>query len=174
MKTAEQIERDRERTRAWKKAHPERVRQLNAESLARNPRQHTPEQRAAAIERTRQWDKNNPERRAEIARATVRRYRERHPERAKKSFRTWVLRTKYGLTHDDYARMLETQGGLCAICTTDKPGGRGVFHVDHDHTTGAVRGLLCHGCNIMLGSGKDDPAVLAAGATYLTNHRAAP
>src|SRR5271167_1318079 len=95
MKSPETIARDRERTRVWKKAHPERVRQLNAESLVRKPRQYTPEQRAAAVDRTRRWDIANPEKRAEMRRKTVRRYHAKYPERTKQRFRKWVLRTKY-------------------------------------------------------------------------------
>lgn len=171
MKTPEQIARDRQRIKDWKKAHPERVRQLNAQSLARKPRQHTAEQRAAAVERSRRWAEKHPEKRAAHARATERRYRAKHPERVKKSFRGWVLRSKYGITHEDYDIMLVMQDNRCAICRTDVPGGRGTFHVDHDHVTGKVRELLCHGCNLMLGAGKDDPKVLSAGADYLTRHK---
>lgn len=60
------------------------------------------------------------------------------------------LKTKYGITIEDYDRILQTQGG-CAICGTKTPGGRGRFHVDHDHITGKIRGLLCSGCNTKLG-----------------------
>ena len=54
----------------------------------------------------------------------------------------------YGITIEDYDRMYEEQGGRCAICRTDQPGGAGErFSVDHDHETGKVRGLLCNNCN---------------------------
>ena len=75
---------------------------------------------------------------------------------------------KYGVTLADYQVMLEAQGGNCAICR--KPEAhqfKGVFHVDHDHATGAVRGLLCRGCNHMLGVVGDDPAILARAIRYL-------
>ncbi len=79
------------------------------------------------------------------------------------------LKTKYGITLEDYDRMLEDQGGCCKVCGTDEPGGgkSGRFHVDHNHSTGKVRGLLCNGCNIGLGGLKDSPEVLAKALTYL-------
>src|SRR3990172_7927579 len=56
---------------------------------------------------------------------------------------------KYGLTEEQFQGMLQKQGGRCAICRTDVPGGRGgkSFATDHDHVTGIVRGLLCQRCN---------------------------
>lgn len=68
-----------------------------------------------------------------------------------RSLRSNALRVNYGMTLDDYENMKASQGGKCAICQRDKPGGRGDFHVDHDHGTGAVRGLLCVKCNMALG-----------------------
>lgn len=73
----------------------------------------------------------------------------------------------FGVTLDDYNRLLAEQNGRCAICETDDPGGRGAFHVDHDHETGQIRGLLCNECNIGLGKFGDDPARLRAAADYL-------
>jgi hypothetical protein len=55
-----------------------------------------------------------------------------------------------GVSDDEYARLLKAQGGGCAICGT-KPKTRRL-HVDHDHKTGEVRGLLCHRCNRVLQS----------------------
>ncbi len=67
----------------------------------------------------------------------------------RKAVRKFKLRTKYGLTLDQYERILQGQGGCCKICGGD---GRGrTLHVDHDHKTGQVRGILCNGCNILVG-----------------------
>jgi hypothetical protein len=83
--------------------------------------------------------------------------------------RDGILRLKYGIGLKQYYAMLLEQGGACAICQTQEPGGRskGQWHVDHCHTNKNVRGLLCDRCNRMLGYAKDVPAVLRAGASYL-------
>lgn len=82
------------------------------------------------------------------------------------------LRDMYGLTREQYDALLAEQGGGCAVCKADKASGKGSFHVDHDHDTGAVRGLLCHHCNIAIGNAGDDPARLRALADYLDRTRA--
>lgn len=75
---------------------------------------------------------------------------------------------KYGVTLADYDAMLAAQGGKCAVCLTTPDTQRyGVFHVDHCHASGAVRGLLCRGCNNVLGVVNDDPAALARAIAYL-------
>lgn len=76
--------------------------------------------------------------------------------------------SRYGITMDTYDNMLVSQGGTCAICRTDQVGGRGgLFHIDHCHATGKVRGLLCHNCNIGLGAFKDKPIVMSNAIQYL-------
>jgi hypothetical protein len=63
------------------------------------------------------------------------------------SKRAWILRSKYGLTPEDVQRCIEAQEGACALC-----GRVGVkFVVDHDHSDGRVRGMLCSGCNTLEG-----------------------
>ena len=58
---------------------------------------------------------------------------------------------KYGITSKDYKTLFRRQRGACAICGTKKPRGRwNCLHVDHDHRTGKVRGLLCFRCNTRL------------------------
>lgn len=78
---------------------------------------------------------------------------------------------RYGITVEDYQRMLGAQGGVCAICGSDDPkmrkGARQRFCVDHDHETGRVRGLLCMPCNTALGGFRDDPERLRKAVTYL-------
>jgi hypothetical protein len=76
---------------------------------------------------------------------------------------------RYGITLDDYEQMFNMQQGRCAICLTDKPGGGNrMFQVDHDHSTGVVRGLLCSRCNQLLGYAQDDAEILAKAAQYLS------
>lgn len=67
------------------------------------------------------------------------------------------LLNKYGITVEDYDRLLAQQQGLCAICGSER--GATSFHVDHDHNTGKVRGFLCARCNIALGGFGDDAAI---------------
>jgi hypothetical protein len=83
--------------------------------------------------------------------------------------RETALRSRYGIGLDDYAAMMESQSGRCAICRTTEPGRANLprLVVDHDHSTGMVRGLLCHPCNVALGQLNDDPARLRAAADYL-------
>jgi hypothetical protein len=81
--------------------------------------------------------------------------------------RRYNLKKAYGITLEDYDRMLSDQGGKCAICGTDNPGSNEThFHVDHDHDTRKVRGLLCERCNIGIGY-FDTPVSLERAANYL-------
>jgi hypothetical protein len=81
-------------------------------------------------------------------------------------YRKTSLRAKYGMSMDDYAALIAKQKGVCAICG-QPPNGKGALHVDHDHATGAIRGLLCLTCNAGLGSFRDDPALLGRAVRYL-------
>ena len=83
---------------------------------------------------------------------------------------SYTLR-QHGLTTADYDRMLEAQSDRCAICRSKTPLGRGRWHIDHDHVTGQVRGLLCNNCNMGIGYFGDDPEVLTAAAHYVAKHR---
>jgi hypothetical protein len=75
----------------------------------------------------------------------------------------------YGIDQAAYDRMLKRQNGKCAICGA-APGKRRLG-VDHDHETGAVRGLLCLSCNGGLGLFRDDVDMLRAALAYLEAHR---
>jgi len=75
---------------------------------------------------------------------------------------------KYGITQEGYEALLSNQGNVCAICGTDTPGGmHDTWHIDHDHTAGKVRGLLCWLCNSGLGKFKDSARQLRKAACYL-------
>lgn len=75
----------------------------------------------------------------------------------------------HGITRNDYERMFTEQEGRCAICggTESRKGKRHAFQVDHNHSTGVVRGLLCFECNVGLGKFKDSPVMLNRAAEYL-------
>lgn len=89
---------------------------------------------------------------------------------AKKLARSRDLK-KYGITLGDQEKMMRDQGNKCAIC------GKEIYlfgskksntaHVDHDHITGKVRGLLCQECNTGLGKFRDNPLFLANAIKYL-------
>lgn len=77
------------------------------------------------------------------------------------------LRSTYGVPLGWYLATLDAQGGKCAICGTDDPGGRGDFHVDHCHDTGSVRGLLCANCNVGIGHFRHSNVLLLEAIRYL-------
>ena len=132
---------------------------------------------------------------AEARREYNRRYREKNREKLRKQRLAWeeknreamkeyqheyraarreMLNAKkrlepYDLTQAELDTMLAVQDGACAICNL-LPSGKGpnaVLHIDHDHGTGKVRGLLCQACNRGLGFFRDAPGRLTAAIEYL-------
>lgn len=85
--------------------------------------------------------------------------------------RKYELMKEYGITPMEYDDMLEEQEFRCAICSTDVPGHKGMFMVDHDHETGVVRGLLCNTCNSGLGMFKDNTDLMLKAIDYLKRER---
>lgn len=76
----------------------------------------------------------------------------------------------YGLTPEDFALLIRSQGGVCAICNGELSEARNARNqacVDHSHDTGQVRGVLCKLCNAGLGAFQDMPERLEAAAAYL-------
>jgi hypothetical protein len=88
------------------------------------------------------------------------------------------LRCKYGISEEEFDLLVESQDRRCAICrrpeTIMRRGKLSRLSVDHDHTTGLVRGLLCQTCNSTLGLLRDDPDWIAEfslrARTYLAEH----
>lgn len=80
----------------------------------------------------------------------------------------------YGMTIEQYDAMLCEQAGKCAICQKSDSGANHGhapwLHVDHDHATGSVRGLLCTQCNHLLGNCRDNPGLLIAAISYLAKY----
>lgn len=79
--------------------------------------------------------------------------------------RHYHLTHRYGIGSAEFDELFAQQRGLCAICHIEA-----AEHVDHDHGTGAVRGLLCFTCNVGLGNFKDDPRRLLSAVDYLEGY----
>lgn len=94
-------------------------------------------------------------------------YKYNTSSKGKEIKRNSELKRKYNITSEEYTRILKDQGGVCAICGSSTPGGPGKFHVDHDHDTGKVRGLLCNNCNLGMGYYKDSIGVHLSAVQYL-------
>lgn len=133
------------------------IKPLASFALSKGRRTHTC--KPCGVERHKKWKTEDPER---YRRCISRTNRKRQLK-------------KYGLSVSDYQTLLALQGGVCAICREPETK-KGVYgevvrlSVDHDHSTGAIRGLLCDSCNILLGRAREDPAILRDAAAYLEEH----
>lgn len=77
---------------------------------------------------------------------------------------------RYGLTPGQASEMLLAQGHKCASCGATSPGNKNGWVVDHCHSTGKVRGILCHGCNVGLGAFDDSTERMEAAIRYIKSH----
>jgi hypothetical protein len=101
-------------------------------------------------------------------RASDKRFREKHLDKVK--VRDTFLKRKYGISLDEWNLLYEKQRGLCANSGCGKAletVGRWTAATDHDHISGIVRGLLCHGCNTALGLLHDDYVRINGLAEYV-------
>jgi len=105
----------------------------------------------------------------ECHRKLQRRYWKTSNARQTDNARYSTLFKKYGLTKALFERLLTSQNYKCAICGVAIADDH-TCHVDHDHQTGKVRGLLCSRCNTGIGQFKDDPDLLLRAAAYLQRH----
>ena len=93
-----------------------------------------------------------------------RKWRKANPDKAKNS----VLKKMYGLTLEEYNKMSNSQKHVCKICGESEPYNTSLA-VDHCHTTGKIRGLLCSNCNRALGFMKDSKERLKNAIVYLSS-----
>lgn len=98
------------------------------------------------------------------------------PARHQQYRRRHMLRRRYGIEPEEYDQILQWQSGVCKICKkpprAKRAGGPVTpLQVDHDHRTGAVRGLLCFKCNAGIGQFNDDPELMRAAVAYVEASR---
>ena len=95
------------------------------------------------------------------------------PKKTKQQRKHYWLKSRFNITYADYEVLYASQGGMCAICgkhieefatTSDLSS---VACVDHNHTTGEVRGLLCNHCNTGIGLLQENPVILQSAINYL-------
>lgn len=110
-------------------------------------------------------------RKCEVEKSTL--WGKNNKEKVTSYHRRSRMKKEYNLSQDGYDLLFNQQDGLCAICKLPPDGSSRtgkILHIDHDHNTGKVRGLLCFPCNAGLGSMRDDPVLLRNGADYLDRH----
>lgn len=140
--------------RAWKAANKEKYAELQRRWKEANPRYHH--------DWMREYRKT-----PEGAERHRREERERRTDKRREFMR---LCASYKITVEDFAWRIYAQGFACAGCKQslrfDKK-----THIDHDHSTREVRGILCHWCNLVLGNAKDKPETLRRLASYLESQK---
>lgn len=141
-------QKDRDRTAAYRRANPDKVREINR--------------------RSRERAKEDPDRIVKL-----RDYQLRYREKNRETLVARERERKFGISHAEYAELHQKQGGVCAICkkpeTATRNGKVKSLAVDHCHTTGRIRGLLCADCNTGIGKLKEDENIFLAAIQYLAN-----
>lgn len=97
--------------------------------------------------------------------------KKRQKARRAKAMRKWRLNKEYGMTESEWELLFQSQNRRCAICKTLQPEGKGRWCVDHDHSSGEVRGILCHNCNVGIGNLQDSTTILKSAIKYLELRR---
>jgi hypothetical protein len=145
----------------WRRANPERAKELSQKyAKSEKGQAKVKEYREANKEKlhikNKEWRKNNPERTAEI-------------------YRKQNLKQKYGMSLEDYDKMLQEQSNVCAVCEQPevlvKKGKLQPLCVDHCHESGKVRALLCNDCNRNLIAHRTSSDIFYKAAAYVEKHK---
>lgn len=126
--------------------------------------------REAAREKKQAWLAVNPDYMREYRQQNKERIAKQQSDRQKRLAKTIKLK-RYGLSEAEFEAKRESQAGRCAICNGEPTGRWKTLHIDHDHKTGQVRGLLCNECNTALGMFRDSADLLRKAAEYLEQYR---
>lgn len=116
-------------------------------------REYTAEQKARRAIYMKSWSEKNKDK---ISADSAARYKRIKPTGR---IAKYARKRLYGVSDEEYQGMIAAQNGKCAACNRDHDPSKkmGALHVDHDHSTGKVRGLLCRSCNAALGYLGDNP-----------------
>jgi hypothetical protein len=145
------------------------------------------DRRRKAREKSAQYRLDNPEKWKEIDRRAkskarqnpekairIRNYQKQYREDNRKALSDRERKRKFGITPERYSEIFKTQNGLCAICkhpeTATRLGKVKSLSVDHCHTTGKIRGLLCSDCNTGIGKLKENKNIFLLAIQYLESN----
>ena len=115
-----------EYNRKWRLSHPENIRRYGEGNK----------------EKRKPWSKKYREANRDKYRKWMSEWRSDNPVRTREIEEKATLKKRYGVTPEDYGRMLEKQGGCCEICGRPSTDYKRSLSIDHDHLTGNIRGLL--------------------------------
>ena len=144
----------REYHRQWRLSHPENIQRYRESSKVKH-RGWSRKWRKSHKDKYREWMKE---------------WRANNPERTREIEEKATLKKRYGVTPEDYDRMLEERGGCCEICGRSGVDCKRSLCIDHDHLTGNLRGLLCVKCNLGIGYFGDNTTMLENAKMYLTKY----
>ena len=161
----------KDRSKKWRLDNPDRYKLMKHKYYVANFERHkeknlawrlaNPEKKRAA---DREWRLKNQERKSNNDKL----WRLNNIDKAKQNQRNGHVKRTHGITQEQYEVMLGNQGGVCAICGAGQPScGHKHFAIDHCHTTGKIRALLCFHCNTAIGHFKEDAEVMQRAIRYL-------
>lgn len=158
-------EKKREYNKKYRLKNKEKIRQQQQRYNEENRdkiQQYYEENRDKILERSKQYYEDNKEKILESGKL----YRENNKDKIKR--RDWLYNLKqYNITQEEYYEMFDKQNGCCKICNTHQSELKSSLHIDHNHLTNKIRGLLCNKCNQGLGLFNDNIILLTNSINYL-------
>lgn len=139
----------------YKKRDSRQAHCKECEKARKHRTRQSPEHKEYIREYNKKWRAENPEKIAEWNR---------------NNSRKTMLKSVYGISLEDYDKLLRNQGDKCAICGILQKELNKPLYVDHDHKTSKIRGLLCHNCNVAIGLLKDSLSNISNALDYLKKH----
>ena len=161
--TEEQRQRKRDIDNKYRQNRTEEKKEANRKYC----REYYKKNKKRMLEHTRKWNENNKERMEEYRKKYYKKNKEKikeywrdYQQKNPDAYRNTSLKANYGITLEDRNRMIEEQDGycknpFCLVKLSDIPERH--VHVDHDHKTGEIRGIMCHECNTNLGKIEKNP-----------------
>lgn len=98
----------------------------------------------------------------------VRELKRKYRLKYKNKLRSKAYKASYGITLEDYNELFKKQDGRCKCCGVHQTELKRSLSIDHDHSTGRIRGLLCNNCNVAIGHVKESAIILQAIINYLS------